>query len=117
MRGGRSRTTERQGLVANIQSMLSLQNTHQPTTNLRRSGHWTSSPMTSFRARRSTAAGGGHNRGAAVRLSDVANVIDSRAECPASGYLNGRPAIVIIIYRDRAQHHPDRRTSAPNCRR
>jgi multidrug efflux pump len=41
----------------------------------------------------------GYNHGAAVRLSDVADVTDSVQNIRAGGYLNGKRAINIIIFR------------------
>jgi multidrug efflux pump len=41
----------------------------------------------------------GYSNGAAVRLSDVAQVIDSSANIRNAGYLNGKPSIAIIIFR------------------
>jgi multidrug efflux pump len=41
----------------------------------------------------------GYKNGAAVRLSDVAQVIDSTENIRNGGYLNGKPAIPIIIFR------------------
>ena len=41
----------------------------------------------------------GYNRGAAVRLSDVADVIDSVQNVRAAGYLNGKRAVTLIIFR------------------
>jgi multidrug efflux pump len=41
----------------------------------------------------------GFNKGAAVRLSDVAQVTDSVQNIRAAGYLNGKRAIPIIIFR------------------
>jgi multidrug efflux pump len=41
----------------------------------------------------------GYSNGAAVRLSDVAQVIDSNANIRNAGYLNGKPSIAIIIFR------------------
>ena len=41
----------------------------------------------------------GYNNGAAVRLSDVAQVTDSVQNVRAAGYLNGKRAIPIIIFR------------------
>ena len=41
----------------------------------------------------------GYNKGAAVRLSDVADVIDSVQNVRAGGYLNGKRAVVLIIFR------------------
>ena len=41
----------------------------------------------------------GYHNGAAVRLSDVANVTDSVQNIRAGGYLNGQRAIPVIIFR------------------
>src|SRR5271168_1713798 len=41
----------------------------------------------------------GYNNGSAVRLSDVADVVDSTQNVRAAGYLNGKRAVVLIIFR------------------
>ena len=41
----------------------------------------------------------GYNKGAAVRLSDVAEVTDSVQNIRAGGYLNGKRAVSVIIFR------------------
>jgi multidrug efflux pump len=41
----------------------------------------------------------GYNNGAAVRLSDVAQVTDSVQNVRAAGYLNGQRAVTVIIFR------------------
>ena len=41
----------------------------------------------------------GYNNGAAIRLSDVADVIDSTQNIRTGGYLNGKRAIVLVIFR------------------
>jgi len=41
----------------------------------------------------------GYNHGAAVRLSDVADVVDSVQNVRAAGYLNGKRAVTLIIFR------------------
>jgi multidrug efflux pump len=41
----------------------------------------------------------GYNNGAAIHLSDVAEVIDSVQNVRAAGYLNGKRAILLIIFR------------------
>ncbi len=41
----------------------------------------------------------GYKNGAAVRLSDVAQVIDSTQNIRNGGYLNGKPSIALIIFR------------------
>jgi len=41
----------------------------------------------------------GYNKGLAVRLSDVADVVDSVQNTRAAGYLNGKRAVVLIVFR------------------
>jgi multidrug efflux pump len=41
----------------------------------------------------------GYNKGAAIHLSDLADVIDSVQNVRAAGYLNGKRAVLLIIYR------------------
>ena len=41
----------------------------------------------------------GYNNGAAVRLADVADVIDSVQNVRAGGYLNGKRSVVVVIFR------------------
>ena len=41
----------------------------------------------------------GYNHGAAVRLSDVAQVTDSVQNIRTAGYLNGKRAVAVIIFR------------------
>ncbi len=41
----------------------------------------------------------GYKNGASVRLSDVADVIDSVSNVRAGGYLNGKRAVMLIIFR------------------
>jgi multidrug efflux pump len=41
----------------------------------------------------------GYNDGAAIHLSDVADVIDSVQNVRAAGYLNGKRAVLLIIFR------------------
>ena len=41
----------------------------------------------------------GYNKGAAIHLSDVADVIDSVQNVRAAGYLNGKRAILLVIFR------------------
>jgi multidrug efflux pump len=41
----------------------------------------------------------GYNNGSAVRLSDVADVIDSVQNVRAAGYLNGKRAVTLVIFR------------------
>jgi multidrug efflux pump len=87
--------------LQNIQSTISLQNSHQPTGQI--SDNFVTADIVTndqlFEAEAYKPLVVGYNRGAAVRLSDVADVIDSTQNIRTSGYLNGRPAIVIIVYR------------------
>ena len=41
----------------------------------------------------------GYHNGAAVKLSDVAEVTDSTENIRAAGFVNGKPSVLIIIYR------------------
>ena len=41
----------------------------------------------------------GYNNGAAIHLSDVADVIDSVQNIRTAGYLNGKRAVTLIIFR------------------
>ncbi|MGA7077326.1 MAG: multidrug efflux RND transporter permease subunit [Terriglobales bacterium] len=41
----------------------------------------------------------GYHNGAAVKLSDVASVTDSTENIRAAGFTNGKPSVLIIIYR------------------
>jgi multidrug efflux pump len=41
----------------------------------------------------------GYNKGSAVRLADVADVIDSTQNLRAAGYLNGKRAVTLIVFR------------------
>jgi multidrug efflux pump len=41
----------------------------------------------------------GYNHGSAVHLSDVADVVDSTQNVRAAGYLNGKRAVMLIIFR------------------
>ncbi len=87
--------------LQSVQSMLSLQNAHQPTGQI--SDNFVTADLITndqmFRAEEYKPLVLGYNHGAAVRLSDVANVVDSTQNVRTAGYLNGVPAIVIIIYR------------------
>ncbi|HEX4320483.1 MAG TPA: efflux RND transporter permease subunit [Acidobacteriaceae bacterium] len=41
----------------------------------------------------------GYNKGAAIHLADVADVVDSVQNVRAGGYLNGKRAVMIIVFR------------------
>ncbi len=96
--------------LASIQSMLSLQNAHQARGQLsdgivnRRHHHQRPDPHADDYKPLIV----GYNNGAAVRLSDVADVTDSVQNIRSAGYLNGKPAIPDHhLPPARRQHHPD----------
>jgi multidrug efflux pump len=84
-----------------VQSALSLQNVHQPAGQL--SDETTTADIVTndqiSRADQYRPLIIGSNNGTAVRLSDVATVTDSTQNIRTAGYLNGTPAIMIIIFR------------------
>jgi multidrug efflux pump len=41
----------------------------------------------------------GYHNGAAIKLSDIADVEDSTQNIRATGYVNGKPAVLVIVYR------------------
>jgi multidrug efflux pump len=41
----------------------------------------------------------GYNRGSAIRLSDIADVEDSVENIRAGGFVNGKPGVVVILFR------------------
>jgi multidrug efflux pump len=87
--------------LANLQTVLSAQNAHLPK------GHITNGDnnadilandqiMVAADYRDLVV---GYSNGAAVRLSDVAEVTDSVQNVRAAGYLNGKRAVMLIIFR------------------
>jgi multidrug efflux pump len=87
--------------LQNVQSVLSLQNVDLPTGQIS-DDLVTADIITNgqlFQADDYKPLVIGYNRGQAVRLSDVADVIDSTQNIRAAGYLNGKPAVVVIIFR------------------
>jgi multidrug efflux pump len=87
--------------MQNVQSTLSLQNSHQPTGQIA-DGAVTADIITNdqlLRAEEYKPLVIGYNRGAAVRLSDVAEVTDSTQNIRTAGYLNNKPAIIVIVFR------------------
>jgi multidrug efflux pump len=87
--------------LKNIQSVLSLQNAHQPAGQID-DGYSTADIITNDQISR---AGQyrplivGYNHGAAIKLSDVADVTNSAQNIRTAGYLNGVPSITVIIFR------------------
>jgi multidrug efflux pump len=87
--------------LQSLQSVLSQQNVNLPTgqigDNLVTADIITNGQI--FQAQDYKPLIVGYNRGRAVRLSDVADVIDSTQNIRAAGYLNGKPAVVVIVFR------------------
>ena len=87
--------------LADVQSMLSLQNSDlargQLTANGVTSDVLTNDQISHAEQYRPLIVG--YYKGAAIRLEDVANVIDSVSNVRTSGYLNGIPSVTVIIFR------------------
>ncbi len=87
--------------LQNIQSVLSLQNAHEPAGQIS-DGIVTADIITNDQISQANQYKPliiGHQHGAAVRLSDVADVLDSTQNIRTSGYLNGKPSVTVIIFR------------------
>jgi multidrug efflux pump len=87
--------------LANLQSVLSLQNTNLARgqiTNGDVSADIVVNGQISHAVDYQPLIMGYHN-GAAVRLSDVADVIDSVQNVRAGGYLNGKRSITLVVFR------------------
>ncbi|MCU1260756.1 MAG: acriflavin resistance protein [Bryobacterales bacterium] len=87
--------------LTNVQSVLSLQNADQPAGQIsddRETADIRPTDQISH-AEEYKPLIIGYNHGAAVRLSDVADVQDSTQNIRTSGYLNGKPAILLIVFR------------------
>ncbi len=87
--------------LGNVQSVLSLQNSHSPRGQLSDNGvseDIITNDQISQAADYRPLIMGYHN-GAAVRLQDVADVVDSTQNLRTAGYLDGHRAIFIIIFR------------------
>ena len=87
--------------LANVRSLLSIQNTHEPRGQLA-DGNTTADIITNDQI--SHAADYrplivGYHNGAAVRLSDVADVVDSTQDLRTAGYSDGKKSITVIIFR------------------
>ncbi len=84
-----------------VQSILSLQNSHQARGQLS-DGIVTSDIITNDQIRYAEDYKPlivGYSKGAAIRLADIANVTDSVQNVRSAGYLNGKPAIPVIVFR------------------
>jgi multidrug efflux pump len=87
--------------LSTVQSILSLQNSHQARGQLS-DGIVTADIITNDQIRYANDYKPlvvGYNNGAAVRLSDIANVTDSVQNVRAAGYVNGKPGITITVFR------------------
>ena len=87
--------------LGSVQSILSLQNSHEPRGQLA-DGSVTADIITNdqiSKAEEYKPLVIGYHNGAAVRLSDVADVIDSTQNVRTAGYMDGTHAVFIIISR------------------
>jgi multidrug efflux pump len=87
--------------LANLQSVLSLQNANLAKGQLS-DGNTTADILANDQIAHASDYGPlvvGYHNGAAVRLSDVAQVTDSVQNVRVAGYLNGARAIPIIVFR------------------
>jgi multidrug efflux pump len=87
--------------LANLQTVLSAQNAHLPKGQLS-NGDVSADILANDQITRAAQYRDlvvGYSNGAAVRLSDVADVTDSVQNVRAAGYLNGKHAVMLIIFR------------------
>ena len=87
--------------LGNVQSVLSLQNAHTPRGQLS-NGQTTADIITNDQISQAVDYKPlvvGYHNGAAVRLSDVADVVDSTQNIRTAGYMDGTRAVFIIIFR------------------
>jgi multidrug efflux pump len=85
--------------LGSVESQLRLQNSHLPTGQLTEDGHTEDilvNDQISGAAQYRPLIIGYHN-GAAVRLSDVAEVVDSTQNLRTAGFMDGERAVLIII--------------------
>ena len=87
--------------IQNVQSVLSQQNAHEAAGQVT-IGTTTADIVTNDQISHAFQYKPlviGYNKGAAVRLEDVADVTDSMQNVRTAGYLNGIPSISVIIFR------------------
>jgi len=87
--------------IQNVQSVLSQQNAHEPAGQLS-DGTVTADIVTNDQINHAADYKPiiiGYHNGAAVRLSDVADVSEGQSNIRNSGYLNGVPSITVLIFR------------------
>jgi multidrug efflux pump len=87
--------------MQDIASMLSQQNANSPKGQI--TDDWTSADVTTndqlLKAADYKSLVVGYHNGAAVKLSDIADVVDSTENIRAAGFVNGKPSVLVIIYR------------------
>jgi multidrug efflux pump len=92
-----------QGLtMADLQSTISLQNADMPKGQLVTDGIHTADIVANdqiSRAEEYRPLIVGHHNGVAVRLADVADVENATSNVRSAGYLDGKPATLLIIFR------------------
>jgi len=87
--------------IQNIQSVLTQQNAHEPAGQIS-DGTTTADIVTNDQISHADDYKPlivGYNHGAAVRLSDLADVAEGQSNIRNSGYLNGVPSITVLIFR------------------
>jgi multidrug efflux pump len=87
--------------LGDVQSVLSLQNSHEPRGQLANSGI-SEDIITNDQISQASDYAPlivGYQNGAAVRLSDVADVIDSTQNVRTGGWIDGTRGVVLIIFR------------------
>jgi multidrug efflux pump len=87
--------------IQNVQSVLSQQNAHEPAGQIS-DGTTTADIVTNDQISRPDQYKPliiGYKNGAAVKLSDVADVSEGQSNIRNSGYLNGVPSITVLIFR------------------
>jgi multidrug efflux pump len=87
--------------IADLQTVLSAQNAHLPKGSLS-NGNLSADILANDQITKAAEYQDlvvGYSNGAAVRLRDVADVTDSVQNVRAAGYLNGKRAVMLIIFR------------------
>ena len=87
--------------LGNVRSLLSLQNSHEPRGQLSDNGMTediiTNDQISLADEYRPLIVG--YHNGSAVRLEDVADVVNSTQNIRTAGYMDGKPAVFVIIFR------------------
>ena len=93
--------------LANVRTVLSTQNSHEPRGQLADdnvTADIIANDQISHAVDYRPLIVGYHN-GAAVRLSDVADVVDSTQDLRTAGYSDGKKSITVIIFRQPGAQH------------